>query len=330
MPEIRKDPVVGRWVIISTERANRPLHYGLNNDSSENGCPFCAGNEDKTPPELLVFRDKTDSSTAAAWNVRVVPNKYPALVAAEGKPVLTGKNEAQSGVGAHEVIIESPHHATDMALLSETQFRVIVRAYHDRMKQLRTDRRFRYILIYKNQGVEAGATLEHVHSQIIALPGVPARVTEEIQGSKDYYELNKRCVFCEMIRGENGARQRLVTENSRFIALCPFAPRFGYEVWILPKTHSSVFEATAEQDAADLGDILRDTLLRMGRCLGNPPFNYFIHSNPLDESANDHYHWHLEIFPKLIQVGGFEWGTGWYIHTVTPEQSARALREAIL
>jgi UDPglucose--hexose-1-phosphate uridylyltransferase len=329
MSELRKDPIVDRWVIISTERANRPVHYGLNNDSSVSACPFCAGNEDQTPPELLVFRDKTDSSAAAPWTVRVVPNKYPALVPVDSGSILTGENEVHSGFGAHEVIIESPRHVTDMALLSESQFQEIVRAYHDRIKELRADRRFRYILIYKNQGAEAGATLEHVHSQIIALPMVPAQVLEEIQGSKDYYDLNKRCVFCEMIRGENGAHQRLVTENRHFMALCPFAPRFAYETWILPKKHASVFEQTAGQHAVDLGAILRETLVRLGRSLGNPPFNYFIHSNPLAESENDHYHWHLEIMPTLIQVGGFEWGSGSYINTVTPEQSARALRNAI-
>ena len=237
--------------------------------------------------------------------------------------------QTHDGIGAHEVIIESPRHVVDVALLNVTQIAAVLLAYRHRIMELRTDRRFRYILIYKNQGIEAGATLEHVHSQLIAMPMIPKLVLEEINGSKAYYDANGRCVFCEIVRKETNDRQRVVIENARFIVICPFAARFPYEIWILPKIHASFFERNSQQDDFDLAAILRETLLRVDRSLGGPAFNYFIHSNPIDQSENHYYHWHVEIIPKLIQVGGFEWGSGSYINTVTPEQSASLLREAL-
>ena len=326
MPEFRKDPTVDRWVIIATERAKRPVHREASDTAL---CPFCAGNESLTPPEVLVFRDQSDPSGLPNWTVRVVPNKYPALVPDGSRLETTSENyEARIGTGAHEVIIESPHHVTDVTLLSESQFGAVLRAYRSRIMELRTDKRFRYILIYKNQGTEAGATLEHVHSQLIAMPMIPKLILEEIETAKNYYQGNRRCVFCDVIRKET-ASERFVTENARYLVICPFAPRFPYETWILPKQHASLFERNTQPDDVALARILRETLVRLNRSLGSPAFNYFIHSNPLDQGENNAYHWHIEIIPKLIQVGGFEWGSGSYINTVTPEQSARSLRAAI-
>ena len=326
MPEFRKDPTVDRWVIIATERAKRPVHREASDTAL---CPFCAGNESLTPPEVLVFRDQSDPSGLPNWTVRVVPNKYPALVPDGSRLETTSENyEARIGTGAHEVIIESPHHVTDVTLLSESQFGAVLRAYRSRIMELRTDKRFRYILIYKNQGTEAGATLEHVHSQLIAMPMIPKLILEEIETAKNYYQANRRCVFCDVIRQET-AGERFVSGNARYLVICPFAPRFPYETWILPKQHASLFERSTQQDDVDLARILRETLIRLNRSLGSPAFNYFIHSNPLDQGENNTYHWHIEIIPKLIQVGGFEWGSGSYINTVTPEQSARSLRAAI-
>ena len=283
-----------------------------------------------TPPEVLAFRDQSNPSSLLNWTVRVVPNKYPALVPDESGVAIADENyQTHDGIGAHEVIIESPRHVMDVALLNVTQIAAVLQAYRHRIMELRTDRRFRYILIYKNQGIEAGATLEHVHSQLIAMPMIPKLVLEEINGSKAYYDANGRCVFCEIVRKETNDRQRVVIENARFIVICPFAARFPYEIWILPKIHASFFERNSQQDDFDLAAILRETLLRVDRSLGGPAFNYFIHSNPIDQSENHYYHWHVEIIPKLIQVGGFEWGSGSYINTVTPEQSARLLREAL-
>jgi UDPglucose--hexose-1-phosphate uridylyltransferase len=331
MPEFRKDPIADRWVIISTERAKRPFDRGSSGEVADAGkCPFCAGNEAMTPPEVLVFRDESNLPSSGKWTVRVVPNKYPAVVRdGSGTQIADEVYVAQDAIGAHEVIIESPSHVTDMALLNDKQFEAILRAYGDRITDLRGDRKLRYVLIYKNQGLEAGATLEHVHSQLVALPKIPKRVLEEIGAAKNYYESKGRCVFCDVIRKETNGRERFVIENDRFIVICPFAPRFPYETWILPKRHASFFERNSQSDNFDLARMLRETLRRLNRSLGNPPFNYIIHSNPLEPDGNDYYHWHIEILPKLIQVGGFEWGSGFYINTITPEQSARLLREAL-
>jgi UDPglucose--hexose-1-phosphate uridylyltransferase len=331
MPEFRKDRIVDRWVIISTERAKRPVDHGSTGQVADPGeCPFCAGNEAMTPPEVLVFHDESALPSIGKWTVRVVPNKYPAVAPeGSGTQIADELYAAQDGIGAHEVIIESPSHVTDMALLSDKQFEAILCAYGDRIMDLRSDRKLRYVLIYKNQGLEAGATLEHVHSQLVALPMTPKLVLEEIGAAKNYYESKRRCVFCDVIRKETNGRERFVIENDRFIVICPFAPRFPYETWILPKRHASFFERKTQPDNFDLARILRETLRRLNRSLGNPPFNYVIHSNPLDQDGNDYYHWHIEILPKLIQVGGFEWGSGFHINTVTPEQSARLLRQAL-
>jgi UDPglucose--hexose-1-phosphate uridylyltransferase len=331
MPEFRKDPTVDRWVIISTERANRPVGHGASGEFSDIGpCPFCAGHEAMTPPEILVLRDESEPPASPQWTVRVVPNKYPALVRnGSGTQIADELYVAHGGIGAHEVIIESPSHVTDTALLSDKQFEAILRAYHDRITALRSDRELRYILIYKNQGPEAGATLEHVHSQLIALPVIPKQVLEEIGAAKTYYQSRRQCVFCDVIRRETKERERFVIESDRFIVICPFASRFPFETWILPKRHASFFERVGQQDNLDLARILRETLRRLNRSLGHPPFNYIIHSNPLDQDENDYYHWHIEILPKSIQVGGFEWGSGFYINTVTPEQSASLLRQAL-
>jgi UDPglucose--hexose-1-phosphate uridylyltransferase len=282
-----------------------------------------------TPQEVLVFPDQTRPASSSGWTVRVVPNKYPAVVP-DGKEaqVATKTDELRSGLGVHEVIIESPRHVNDMALLSERQFEDILRAYRDRITRLRTDNRFRYILIYKNQGIEAGATLEHVHSQLVALPTVPKQALEEINGSKEYYQLHGKCVLCDVIGKETRMGERMVAKNEYFIAICPFAPRFPYETWILPKQHWSSFEGNPQQQRRDLARILRETLIRLRR-LGNPPLNYVIHSKPLQEVENDYYHWHVEIMPKLVQVGGFEWGSGYYINPVRPEESARSLRQVL-
>jgi UDPglucose--hexose-1-phosphate uridylyltransferase len=326
MPEFRKDPVTDRWVIIATERAKRPQRQG--GELPQNApCPFCAGNENLTPPEVLVLRDPSGPS----WTVRVVPNKYPAL-APDGSGVSSITDtpyEAESGTGAHEVIIETPSHVTDMALLSETQFAVVLRAYRNRILELKNNKRFRYGFVYKNQGAEAGATLEHVHSQLIAMPMIPKLVLKEINAAKNYYAANRRCLLCDILQKESRPAERFVGENGSYLVMCPFAARFPYETWILPKKHGSLFEQNTDEEDHHLAQILRETLIRLNQTLGGPAFNYVIHSSPFQEGENHYYHWHLEILPKLIRVAGFEWGSGSYINTVTPEESARSLRAAL-
>jgi UDPglucose--hexose-1-phosphate uridylyltransferase len=328
MPEFRKDPVSGLWVIISAERAKRPQHRAFREDSVETEpCPFCAGNEAMTPPEVLIYRPDQIQANKAGWSVRVVPNKYPALVNDDnGLRNDNGFYESIHGRGVHEVIIESPDHVESMSMLPEKQLEAVLLAYRDRILQLRADKRWRYILIYKNQGAEAGATLPHVHSQLIALPSIPKAVLEEIDGAKRFYVANRRCIYCEMIRKEIDERTRIVAEHERFIVFCPYAARFPFELWILPRRHSPCFEAGLKDDCIDLARALRETLITFNRQLDNPPLNYIIHSKALDEAENEFYHWHMEIMPRLTQVAGFEWGSGFYINPVAPEEAARLLR----
>ncbi|MBI2357539.1 MAG: galactose-1-phosphate uridylyltransferase [Deltaproteobacteria bacterium] len=332
MPQLRKDPVIGRWVIISSERAKRPNYALKKSDSSRPGpCPFCAGNEEATPPEIAAYRPDGSRPNAPGWTLRVVPNKFPALMI-EGELGRRGDGvyDLMNGVGAHEVIIETPKHESNIGSLSEAEFEDLLWAYRDRVLDLNKDKRFRYILIFKNQGAEAGATLEHTHSQLIALPIVPRNVVEELKGALEYYKYKERCVYCDIVTQEIEDRGRLVSENEHFLVICPFAPRFPFETWILPKKHSPFFEHASKQEYLDLSRALRETLVRLNRALNDPPFNYIIHSNPLREPENGHYHWHIEIMPKLAQVAGFEWGSGFYINPVTPEDSAISLREIAL
>jgi UDPglucose--hexose-1-phosphate uridylyltransferase len=330
MPELRKDPVMGRWVIISTERARRPSDFPhLQEARRSTQCAFCAGREDQTPPEVLAFRSNGAGPNSPAWSVRVVPNKFPAL-RIEGEVARKGEGifDMMNGIGAHEVIIESPDHNLDLAGLSDAQVEEVLWSYHDRVCDLKKDPRFRYILIFKNHGAEAGASLEHTHSQLIALPIIPLNVAEELGGASQYYRYKERCVFCDLIRQELEDQVRLVAENDEFVTLCPFAPRFPMETWILPKRHGEAFEEATKHEYHNLARALRDILRRMNKVLNRPPYNYVIHSAPVGEANHGYYHWHLELMPKLTKVAGFEWGTGFYINPMPPEDAARHLREA--
>ncbi len=193
---------------------------------------------------------------------------------------------------------------------------------------MKKDRRFKYILIFKNHGDPAGASLEHAHSQLIALPIVPIYVSEEITGAKQYFLYKERCVFCDVIRQETDAGVRVVAENSDFLTIAPYAPRFPFETWILPKRHESAFENSSTQMFESLAVALKTLLIKADRVLDNPPYNLVFHTSPVQESTNDHYHWHVEFMPKLTKTAGFEWGTGFYINPTPPEEAARFLREA--
>jgi UDPglucose--hexose-1-phosphate uridylyltransferase len=331
MPQLRKDPVVGRWVIISTERAKRPQDFSPRREASKDArCPFCPGNEKMTPPEILAYRPDGSETNRPGWTLRIVPNKFPALtIEGDLNRRCVGVYELMNGLGVHEVIVETPRHEVNAGKLTETQFEDILRAYRSRILELRKDTRFHYVLIFKNQGSEAGATLEHIHSQLIALPIVPRDALEELIAAKKYYRSKQRCIYCDIVRKESKDQSRVVFENDYFLALCPFAARFPYETWLLPRKHSPFFERSSEQERAALARALREALNRLNRALNNPPFNYIVHSNPLRDGRTSHYHWHIEIMPKLTQVAGFEWGSGFYINPVAPEDAARSLREIV-
>jgi len=331
MPELRRDPITGRWVIISTEREKRPTSFKLTVERKGGFCPFCEGNEQHTPSEIMAYRSNGSERDTAGWTLRVVPNKYPALhIEGELNREGEGMFDKMNGIGAHEVVVESPDHEMTMAKMEPTHIENVFWAFRDRMLDLKRDKRFRYILIFKNQGEAAGATLDHSHSQIIALPIIPKLASEEITGAKAYFNYKERCVYCDIIAQEKAESTRIVEENPDFIAISPFAARFPFETWILPKQHSAFFENAQKKEYESLSKLLRIVLTKMDRALATPPYNMIIHSSPFYENTQDFYHWHIELMPKLTKVAGFESGTGFYINPTSPEEAAQFLREASL
>jgi UDPglucose--hexose-1-phosphate uridylyltransferase len=329
MPELRKDPVTGRWVIISTDRQKRPNDFSLARAAilGREHCPFCPGHEAMTPREVLSYRQNGGAPNTPGWDVRVVPNKFPALQV-EGMLDREGQGmfDRMNGIGAHEVIIETPDHDRSLGVMSEPEIERVLWAFRERMLDLKQDHRLRYILVFKNHGAEAGATLEHPHSQLIALPIVPDFVREEIEGARRHFTVKERCVFCDIIHQDLADGRRVIQENADIIALAPYAPRFAFETWLLPKRHGARFEEAERHEYESLARLLKAVVQRLDRALEAPPYNLIVHTSPFSEVVPDEYHWHVEIMPKLTRVAGFEWGTGFYINPTSPEEAAKVLR----
>ncbi len=333
MPELRRDPVVGRWVIISTERGKRPSDFGQTVPRAKaKFCPFCPGHEDKTPPEVFALRENGSNANGPGWHVRVVPNKFPALqIEGDINRRAEGIYDKMNGIGAHEVIIESPEHDRELSTLGVEQINRVLCAFRARMVDLARDKRFRYIQLFKNYGEAAGASLEHSHTQLVATPIVPRRILEELEGCQQHFELKERCIYCDIIDQEQTVGKRVVAENSEYLALEPFAPRFPFETWILPKSHQPYFEQSYQGNFYAFARILKETLMRVNIALGNPPYNLVLHTSPCNDwRGPKQNHWHLGIMPKLTRVAGFEWGTGFYINPTPPEDAAAYLRDVRL
>ena len=330
MSEIRKDPLTGRAVIIAPERAARPKQLGSPGKADPlQVCPFCPGNENSTPPESWADRPGDSQANQPGWSVRVVPNKYPAVTTGGAD----GDSYEQIGQPAPASMRSSSKTrliVANLAALDEHQFTRIFHAYRERLRTWREDPRWRYRLIFKNQGERAGATFEHAHAQLIALPFVPADVESELANAGAYHRRNANCYYCALIERELRARVRVVTSSAEFIALCPAAPRFAFETWILPRIHATAFEESDDASIAALAKISRQVIAALDRLQANPPFNYFIQSLSLDESERAHYHWQLRLLPQFYRAAGFEWGSGMHINPVAPEDAARMLRDAAI
>lgn len=336
MPELRKDPILGRWVIIATERGKRPSDfYSHHTIGKPDGCPFCEGNESHTPPEIFAFRTPHSEHDRPGWQVRVVPNKFPAL-RIEGNLDKRGDGmyDTMNGIGAHEVIIETPDHNKRMFNLSIEELVKVFESYKIRISDLKQDTRFKYILIFKNEGELAGASLSHSHSQLIATPVTPKRVHEELKGAQEYFEYKDRCVFCDIIREEQHHGLRIVYENARFVSFCPYASRFPFEIWVMPKQHHPDFEYTHTEDMPILADMMKVTLTKLNKALHNPQYNFILHTGPVRwvrrgywTTLDQDFHWHIEIMPRLTRLAGFEWGTGFYHNPTLPEDAAKFMRE---
>lgn len=331
MPELRQDPLTKRWVVISKERAKRPQDFRPTPVVARTDtCPFCEGNENQTPPEIWAFRGHGSAKDGPGWWIRTVPNKFPAL-GIEGSLEQTARGlfTAMNGLGAHEVIVETPLHQVEFYKHSQDQMEEVLRMWRDRLLDLRQDRRLKYILIFKNEGAEAGASLEHAHSQLMALPMMPKSVTEEVEiGIKPHLASTSRCIFCDMVAAEIEAKERLVLQTERFVAYCPFASRFPFETWILPKNHEPDFGLIDEPSIGELASVLRQFFSRLAAVLNNPPFNLLLHTTPVNIDLGVSYHWHIEVLPRLTKTAGFEYGTDYYINPTPPEMAAESLRSS--
>ncbi len=331
MNELIRDPITARWIIVPMDK-QAEISDLITEQHSKNkdNCPFCYGSEMMTPPEIAAHR-KSGAPNSPNWSVRVVPNKFPALrIEGELDRQGVGVFDIMNGVGAHEVIIDTPDHFRDMADLTHVEAEEVVWAYRNRYLDLKKDKRFKYILIFKNYGRSAGASLEHPHSQLIALPIVPKRVHEEMEGAARYYDYKERCVFCDIAREELEERERIIYSDDKFIAFCPYVSRFSYEVWILPKKHSSDFADIDRDCVACFAKALRDSLARIKILLKDPSYNFIIHTSPINGHEREDYHWHVEIMPKLSKVAGFEWGSGFYVNPVLPDIAAKNLMSVVI
>jgi UDPglucose--hexose-1-phosphate uridylyltransferase len=343
MPELRKDIVTGRWVIISTERSKRPddfraPEFAEIKKESLTFCPFCPGNESKTPPEVFSVREKHSAPDQPGWKIRVVPNKFPALQPGPPPPKkLKGVYQWMEGVGVHEVIIETPDHHQEMSDLTTKHLAKIIRVFRLRTIHIEEQFHHKYVQIFKNKGKEAGASLSHPHSQIIATPIVPKRIKEEIYGAERLFRNHFReCAFCRMLKEELGSSERLIYQNARFAVLAPFASRFPFEMAIFPLEHSAFFRKITDEDCTDLAEALKQALARLKLQLSNPAFNLVFHQAPNPQVSDkawpgidSYYHWHIELMPILTKVAGFELGTGFYINPVPPEVAAEFLRKEL-
>ncbi|MDD3652987.1 MAG: galactose-1-phosphate uridylyltransferase [Desulfotomaculaceae bacterium] len=331
MSEWRKDPIVDRWVIISTERGKRPNDYkeiwGQKNTLE---CPLCEGKEKLTPPEIIAYREPASQKDTPGWWVRVVPNKFPA-VNIEGEPSLRqmGIYQVMNGVGAHELIIETTHHEPSLDAQTVKQVEEVIWIWRDRSMDLRKDSRMKYIQIFKNTGPVAGASLEHTHSQLIATPLVPVEVSQELEGVKAYHARHGTCVYCDMIRQEAAEKERVIIDSEHFFCFSPYASRFPFETWILPKEHQHDFGQIHEELVRDLAGVFRAILRKLAVLIKNMPYNVVLHTSPVNTQEEIHYHWHLEIMPRLTIMAGFELGTGYFINPTSPEIAAQAMREVI-
>jgi UDPglucose--hexose-1-phosphate uridylyltransferase len=329
MPELRKDPIVGRWVVIATERVRRPSDFPRHRLVRRGApCMLCPGHERETPPEVFADRDAAHAARdTPGWRVRVVPSRFPAL-RIEGELARRGEGiyDLMNGIGAHEVIVESPDHERDLDALSIASVEAALRAYRARIADLRRDDRFRAVLLFKEHGADSAAILGHPHSQLIATPVVPLGVSEELEHARAYHDYRERCLFCDILRQETDGGARLVVESERIVAFSPFAARIPFETWLLPRHHAAAFDAADDAELHDLAGVLRDVLARLARALDDPPYQLVLHSAPFGASESPSYHWHFEILPRLGGGVASELGSGLHVNPVPPEDASRLLR----
>ncbi|MBI4464956.1 MAG: galactose-1-phosphate uridylyltransferase [Acidobacteria bacterium] len=327
MPELRQNPISKQWVIIATERARRPDEMVKDRPERKplpsfvERCPFCLGNEHLTPPESM--RLERDGQ----WLVRVIPNKFAAL-SREGELVrkFNGLKCAVSGVGIHDVVVETPDHSKTTALLPEEDVELIIRSYKDRYFAITEDPRIEHVTIFKNHGTGAGTSLEHPHSQIIATPIIPPEIRMRMEEALRFYDMCGECIFCRVLHDELADRVRIVHETSHFVSFIPFASLTPFALWIFPRRHMASFGEIRPEEIQDLGQMLRQVLAKLYYGLKDPDYNYVVRTSPSEGRHLRYYHWYLSLIPRLTRTAGFELGSGMYINPTIPEANAEFLR----
>lgn len=329
MSEMRYDPITGDWVVVATVRARRPDSFAAAGQAKKAAmsCPFCVGEEHQTPPEVLAFRNGSQPN-GPGWQVRAFENKFPAF-ALNGSPTLCVGDQCRRlvGSGRHEVVVLSPDHQGHLAMLSKEQVALVVKAYMDRYRWMETNRNLKYVSIITNQGKAAGATLEHPHSQVFAVPMVPKAVRRETQKMVRHYRRTHRCLVCDVMARERRLGERIVTENEHFTCHIPYASAYPFEMVITPKVHQADFAEMTEEQVAGFAAILRECSRMMKESLNDPAYNSFLHTPPLHDGVPEgavHWDWHIR--PRLTTLGGFEHATGLVINPTRPEDSAEFLR----
>ena len=342
--EVRRDYLLNRWVVIATERSRRPTDFAKTGkqqpEVDKSKCPMCPGNEHMTPPATLVYVKKGKSIAKDKdkngfrhkdWLIRCVPNLFPAFAPPDSKAArkrIARNSSLMEAIGHHEVLIESPDHNGHPADAAIPQLTYVINGYMDRLRELSAKPYVKFVSIFRNHGLEAGASLSHAHSQIIATPFVPVIVEEEMKASDAYFKRTKKCVFCSILRKETQG-SRLILENSSFAAFASYAGTNPLEFWIMPKEHQSSLLDLSETEVRAFAQTLKTCLGALKTLVNDPPYNYGIHQ-VTGKTTGKHYHWHLEVYPKLSTWAGFEKSTGVYINTVRPETAAEELRKTIL
>jgi len=333
MPELRQDPACGEWIVISTERGLRPELFRSGEKPGLRArhcpaCPFCEGNESETLPEVWALRSGTPPN-GPGWRLRVVPNKFAALVPRGDFRRHSELNffRKAEGVGYHEVIIETPRHDLDLGTMPEADVEAVVRAYRARHAELRLDPRVEAVIIFRNHGKSAGTSVDHAHSQLIATPVVPNLVRERYEAAVSYYDDTGRVLLADILEKELEMGSRVVDENDAFAAFQPFAPRQPFETWIVPRSMAPSFASITDAQCRSLAKILRRTLYRLYTGLNDPDYNLVIHTASLRDENQPYYAWHLQVLPHITTPAGFEIGSGMYISTMLPEQTAAYMRK---
>jgi UDPglucose--hexose-1-phosphate uridylyltransferase len=328
MSEMRQNLATKEWVIIASERARRPeefLEAGRElaecRPAWEKGCPFCPDASGGEEHETLRIPEEGD------WQIRILRNKYPALIdVGESKREFDGVHRSMAGIGYHEIVVESPLHNLSPALQTPEEIQRILQAYLIRGKEISKDMRIEEILFFKNHGNRAGTSLLHPHSQLIALPVVPYRTRQRAEEARRYSDDTGECVFCRMLKDEIKSQQRIISINKHFVAFILYAAFSPFHMWVLPRRHVSSFLDISSQEQVDLSLLMREVLRKLYIGLRDPDYNYAIRSAPLHDPGKDYLHWYITIIPRVTRSAGFEMGSGMFINTALPEDSAAWLR----